>query len=133
MAKTIEDFSVDAWRKSISDFSWLKEAVSGATDLDLFVERKGKFFVAEGKPWQRGVIMPYGQHRALFQLARLPQFRVYLVGESNNSIHVANVGTSPAPIVRRGRPTTAWWPPERFIKTSRDKFADTLRAWWNDA
>ena len=93
--------SYDQWQASIRNFEWLGDVASGAMDVDVLIERKGNFLVIEGKPWVKGVKMPYGQHKALYALSQQPKTRVYLVGESKNHLHVACYNTSPAPIYLR--------------------------------
>jgi hypothetical protein len=130
--------SFAAWRTSLRNFDWLVEAVSGAMDLDCLIERNGYFMVLEGKPWSEsasmpGVVMPYGQHKALYKLSKQPQTRVYLIGEtSSDRIHVAHYADSPPPeYVRKGN--ISWWKPERFVPTTKDEFVHLVQAWWRDA
>lgn len=121
----------EAFSKSLRDFhSWLGDAAPGATDLDFFCERKGHFLVIEAKPWTKGVTLLYGQHRALYQLSRQPNTRVYLAGEDDDAIHLACFNTSPAPVVRGNR---VWWPPDRFIPTDQAGLRKLVRAWWSDS
>jgi len=127
----------DEWERSLRNFDWLGDAVPGGMDLDFMVERKGNFLVIEGKPWwsgSGGVSVPYGQHLALYRLSRQENFRVYLVGEEGDLLHLLHYNDAPKPQVRRraGKPE-AWWPPERFIPTNRDGLRRILRGWWRDA
>lgn len=122
--------SYENFQASIREFSWLQDVVPGAMDVDILIERHGHFLVVEGKPWRKGVVLPYGQHRALYQMSLLPNFQVYLVGEDGNDLHVALYNDAPAPLYWR-RTSESFWPPERFIKTDKAKMADIVRAWWN--
>jgi hypothetical protein len=124
--------SYEEWQTSVRNFSWMENAAPGAMDVDCLIERKGQFLVIEAKPWRTGVVMPYGQHRALFQLSELENFRVYLVGEDGEDIHVALYDGAPAPIYLRDR-SASYWPPERFVKTTKAKLRDMVSAWWRDA
>ena len=58
---TLNDY--DTWKASLRNFDWLEDVVSGATDLDVFIERKGQFLVLETKAWlpDTGMRMPFGQ------------------------------------------------------------------------
>lgn len=122
----------DNWQESVRNFQWLHESVSGAMDVDFMVERNGLFLVIEAKPWTNGVKVPWGQHKALYRLSQVPGFRVYLVGEGNGKVHVANVATSPKPKYLRTE-RMAFWPPDRFIPSTKEALADMVRAWWDDA
>jgi hypothetical protein len=125
--------SFDNWQESMRNFSWLLESVSGAMDVDCLIERKGNFLIVEGKPWSRGVRMPYGQHRALYQLSLQPNTRVYLVGEDkDDTIHVACYNNSPKPVYVKGK-NLIFWPPDRFVPTTKDGLATIVQAWWKDA
>jgi len=121
------------WATSVRNFEWLMDSVSGAMDVDCLIERRGHFLVVEGKPWNNGVNLPYGQHRALYALSQQPRTRVYLVGEKpkDDVLHVACVNTSPKPVFVRGT-NQVWWKPETFTPTTRELFVLMVRAWWED-
>lgn len=124
--------SYEEWQASVRNFEWLKGAAPGASDIDMLIERKGHFLVIEAKTWRKGVVMPYGQHRALYQLSELPNFRVYLIGEDGEDVHVMLYDDAPAPIYLRDR-SASYWTPERFVKTTKSALADMVAAWWRDA
>lgn len=125
--------SYEDWHASLRNFDWLGQHVSGAMDVDVLIECKGHFLVVEGKPWTKGVKMPYGQHKALYQLSKQPKTRVYLVGEgSTEGLHVALVNDAPKPRYLRSE-SAVLWPPERFVPTSREGFGRLVAAWWSDA
>lgn len=124
--------SHETWAESVRNFQWLHEAVSGAMDVDLMVERKGHFLFIEAKPWQDGVVMPYGQHKALYALSKQHNTRVYLIGEGKDHLHVVCYNTAPAPVYLRGK-RCSYFPPDRFIPTTKDALADMVNAWWKDA
>lgn len=128
--RNYEEFS-----KSLRNFhDWMGESAPGAMDLDFFVERKGQFLVIEMKPWQRGVALNYGQHKALHALSKQPNTRVYLAGEDKGErIHLACFNTAPPPVVRRNGRTVCWWPPDRFIPTDRAGLRELVSEWWADA
>lgn len=124
----------ETWRQSIRNFEWLQDAAPGAMDVDFLLERGGQFLIVEAKPWMKGVSVPYGQHKALLALSRLPKARVYLAGEDGERLHLACYNTSPAPIIRKvGRKCDAWWPPDRFIPSDQGGLRVIVRAWWEDA
>lgn len=126
--------SYEEWRKSVRNFEWLQDAAPGAMDVDFLLERGGHFLVVEAKPWMKGVSVPYGQHKALLALSRQAETRVYLAGEDGDVLHLACYNTSPAPFIRKvGRKCDAWWPPDRFIPTTRDGLRSIVKAWWEDA
>ncbi|MBZ5782267.1 hypothetical protein, partial [Klebsiella aerogenes] len=68
------------------NFEWLADSVPGATDLDVFIERRGQFLVLETKAYSvgSGVRVPFGQYLALKALSALPEFTVLLVGETDD-------------------------------------------------
>lgn len=123
----------DKWYKSLRNFEWLQDAgVSGAMDLDLFIERRGRFFVAEGKPWTNGVNMGFGQYLALEALAAEESFDVYLVGEpeKGDAVYVLPLGGKP-PVKTGTRPV--WYPPRRFMRMTKPGLADLIRGWYAEA
>lgn len=126
--------SYSAWRKSVKNFDWLQESVSGAMDVDLLVERKGHFLIIEGKPWygQGGILLPYGQHRALYQLSKQPNTTVYLLGEDGDDVYIAGYHEHPSPRYWRGS-SQAYWPPDRFRKTTKHAIRLMLQQWWEAA
>ena len=130
------------FQKSLRNFhSWLQGVVSGASDIDLLIERRGQFLVAELKPWTDGVTLPYGQHLAIQSLAALPQFQVYLVGESDAlspeilpqpaTLYVCSVGGSQQPVIHR-KPGSlrAWYEPRLFRQVTLSEFQSMVREWW---
>jgi len=123
--------SHDEWAKSIRNFAWLHKAVSGAMDIDMMVERRGSFLFVEGKPWSNGVRLPYGQHKALYALSTAPNTRVYLVGEGREHLHVLCYNDAPPPVYLRGK-RMSFYPPERFVPTTKEAFAKMVNAWWKD-
>ena len=125
--------SYDTWADSMRNFSWLLDSVSGAMDVDCLIERKGNFLIIEAKPWSKGVRLPYGQHRALYQLSLQPNTRVYIVGEDKDeTIHVASYNNATKPIYVR-KSNMIFWPPDRFVPTSKDGLSKMVKAWWRDA
>lgn len=121
-----------AWARSMRNFEWLLDSVSGAMDVDCMIERNGHFLIIEGKPWSGGVRMPYGQHKALYALSKQPNTRVYLVGEDGEDIHVALYNEAPKPVyIRTG--SVAFWPPERFVPTTKEGLSKMVQAWWRTA
>lgn len=124
----------DNWSKSLQNFDWLKDVTSGASDVDVFMERHGRFIFIEGKEWQGsyGLEFGYGQHRALYALSKQPKTTVYLVGETaGDDIYVADYSQSPKPQYIRSR-RTVWWKAETFQLVSKDDFTATIREWWED-
>ena len=123
-----------SFQGSLRNFAWLKDIVPGATDLDLLVERNRHFLVVELEPWFEGVHMPYGQHKALYHLSLQPNTSVYLVGETDNEMHLTpyNGAKAPAVLRRKGR-TEVWWKPERFHRTNEKEMRTLVLNWWNDA
>ena len=134
------------FQKSLRSFhSWLEGIVSGASDVDLMIERRGHFLVAELKPWTNGVTLPYGQHLAIQSLARLPQFEVYLVGEQgppveNTSpsvvtglIHFCKIDATQQPVIHRTGSLQAWYEPRLFRSGTIPDFQEVVRQWWEKA
>ncbi len=126
--------SYKAWQESLRNFEWLNEVVPGAMDVDVMVERHGKFLVLEGKRWASGVDVPYGQHRALLALSKVPQFRVYLVGEGEERLHLLDYRRAFAGRPRKvGRILKVWLPPDLFIPSNPDGLRALVKGWWDDA
>lgn len=121
----------DKWSESIRNFEWLADAAPGGMDVDCLIERKGKFLVFEGKPWRKGVVLPWGQHRALVELAKVPNFRVFLVGEAGERIFLAEVATAPKPAYMRNS-SQALWHPDSFMETTKPLMAQFVRDWWEE-
>lgn len=124
----------DAWTKSIKDFRWLAEAVPGATDLDVFIERKGKFLVLETKRYVEGngVNVPFGQYLALQALSDLPEFDVWLVGEPDegDALYVLGLGER-EPTKVRTQPV--WFKHRQFIKTDKTGLGLMCKDWFDEA
>lgn len=126
--------SYQAWSESLKNFEWLAGAVPGATDIDMLVERSGNFLFIEVKPWQKGVVMPTGQHRALRALSEQPRTTVWVVGERDLRFFVADYATSLPPVYiwKDGR-RQALWPADRFRQLTQDQLREEVTAWWNRA
>lgn len=126
----------DAFAESIRNFAgWLGTAVPGGMDVDFLCERNGKFLVIEAKPWRSGVVMSYGQHKALYALSLEENFRVYLAGEDLTGktpvVHLARVDLSPKPqYLRKSR--EVFWTPDVFIPSTKDQLQSLVSAWWRD-
>jgi len=122
------------WRKSIRNFEWLQETVSGAMDIDMLVERNGHFLIVEGKPWHfdGGVVVPWGQHRALMQLSMQPNTVVFLVGEAEDEVYILNYAEAGKPRYWRGS-SSAYWPEERFDRTTKGAIRKMIQDWWEVA
>lgn len=128
-ASKMRDF--DAWNASIRNFEWMGGDLPGAMDVDMLIERRGRFLVLEGKPWQgtAGVSVPFGQYLALEALANIPQFDVYIIGEApqSASFYRCRVGER-KPMMNRTGPVR--FPPRRFERTSREGLALFVKDWW---
>lgn len=120
----------ETFAKSVRDFQWLNGVVPGAMDVDVLIERNGKFLVIEGKPWRDGVVLPYGQHKALFALSKLDMFSVYLVGEAKDETVYITPYTGKAPVYLRQR-SASLWTADRFVPTTKDGLAKLAKEWWD--
>lgn len=124
----------DAWQKSLKDFSWLKDHVPGATDLDVFIERRGKFLVIETKAYSpgSGVRVPFGQYLALKALADLPQFDVWLVGETDDEdrMYWLDLGAREP---TRVRTAPVWFKSRQFVRVDKSVLAEMCKEWFQDA
>lgn len=126
-----------AFRESLRNFSgWVGDVVPGAMDIDFLCERNGNFLIIEAKPWRRGIVMSYGQHKALYALSQVPNFRVYLAGEDVDGdepvVHLARVDLSPKPMYLR-KSGQVVWQPDVFIPTSKAQLQSLVSAWWKDS
>jgi hypothetical protein len=126
--------SYDAWAKSLQNFEWLSESVPGATDLDIFIERRGSFLVIETKAWQdNGIRVPFGQYLALKALSELDEFDVYLVGEVDgdpNKFYVLNLSDREPTKVRT---SPVWFKTKQFQRTTKDGLAALVQGWYETA
>lgn len=129
MADELRSFS--SWQRSLRNFDFLTSAVPGGMDIDLMVERAGNFLFIEGKHYNHGIHVNYGQHKALFSLCRQPNTTVYLIGETDGlKFHLLRYDPEVKPqFVRKGR-VSAYWAPERFIPVSRNGLTDVVVQWW---
>lgn len=127
--RTLRDF--EKWSQSLRNYEWLGTTLPGAMDVDLLIERRGRFFVIEGKPWQRGISVGFGQHLALQALANLDEFDVYLVGEvaGKETLYVARYDDR-APVMNRTRPV--WFPERRFMRMTKDSFRTLIEQWYQE-
>lgn len=124
------------WEKfegTLRDYaSWLGTAVPGASDLDMVVERRGKFLVLETKPWSNGVNVGFGQYLMLHALSEIEQFDVYIVGEAPKTKALYTMRMNGTPPVKKGvRPV--WYPPKRFTRMSRDGLREMVQLWYEEA
>lgn len=123
----------EEWQRTLRNFEgWLDGAVPGAMDVDFFCERNGNFLVIESKPWRKGVVVPYGQHKALYALSKVEKFRVYLAGEDGDVVHLARVDTAPKPKYLR-KSNEVLWTPDTFIPSTHKELRKLVAAWWKDA
>ncbi len=126
--------SFDAWSKSLRNFEWLSESVPGATDLDVFIERKGRFLVLETKTYSpgSGVRVPFGQYLALRALATLEPFDVWLVGETEDpdKLYWLDLGSREPTKIRTA---PVWFKTRQFQRTSKAGLAEMAKGWFQDA
>lgn len=122
----------DEWAASVRNFhGWLGKTVAGGTDIDLFVERNGKFLLLEAKPWTGGVTLPYGQHLAFSRLSDVGGFTIYLIGEAKEAAYIMPYLSDHKPIYTKSR--QSWFPPKCFVRTSRDGLREIVEEWWAEA
>ena len=84
---TSELRTYEAFVRSLRSFDWLEDTdVSGACDVDLMLERRGRFLFIEGKPREGPRIhVPIGQWIALRTLSSLPGVDVWVVAEDDHA------------------------------------------------
>lgn len=131
MVDTLRD--VAGLERSIRNFeNWIGDAVSGGMDIDFCVERNRNFLFIEGKPWQRGVVLGFGQHLTLDRLSAQPSTTVLLVGEGRDALYLHEMGDS-TPIVSKktGRLTAFYWP-KMFTHTDVDGLRTYVQEWWEN-
>lgn len=119
--------------RSIRNFDiWLGDVVSGGMDVDFLCERNGSFLFVEGKPWQNGIVVNFGQHLTLERLSQQPSTTVLLVGEHRDDFYLFDVG-SRAPNIRRvrGRLAAFYWP-KMFTATDVEGLRSYVERWWCD-
>ncbi len=122
----------EKWAQSLRNYEWLGDVVPGAMDIDVLIERKGRFLVLEAKPWSNGVNVGFGQHLALWALAQLDEFDVYLIGEveGKDTLYVLRYDDR-EPIRNRTRPV--WFPPRRFMRMNKDGLRLLVQEWYAEA
>lgn len=136
----------DKWARSLRNYGWLDQVVSGATDIDLLTERRAHFLILEGKTWDHGVRVPIGQDIVLRQLdgirAHTPHcegvcsdcgagyrpFTVYLVGEETVDV---DEDADRFHVMRFGRPVALrkLYPSSLFTDATRDDLRQVVRQW----
>lgn len=134
--RTLRDY--DSWKRGLRNYDWLHGVVPGATDIDAFIERRGRFFLIEGKHWNHGVRLPVGQQIALMQLVAINEltgsdtFTVYLIGEELDGtedadrFHVMRFGKAAPSRTNTGG---AFYPPALFETSTRDDLRQIVRLW----
>lgn len=124
----------DAWSRSIKNFEWLADAVPGATDLDVFIERRGQFLVLETKNYSvgSGVRVPFGQYLALLALSKLETFTVYLVGETDDEdvLYVLNLADREPTKIRTA---PVWFKSRQFTRTTKEGLAAMCKGWFDES
>lgn len=120
--------------RSIRNFdSWLGGVVSGGCDVDFLCERRGNFLFVEGKPWQSGVVLGFGQHKTLLGLSLQPHTTVLLVGEgSRGDFYLFEYGTRMPDVRRRRGKLTAYLWPKLFTKTDLAGLRAYVADWWSN-
>lgn len=122
----------ETWSRSLRNYEWLQSAVPGAMDVDMLIERRGRFLVLETKPWTNGVNVGFGQHLALAALADLDEFDVYLVGEVDGKDRLYVIRYDDRDPVKQGtRPV--WFPPRRFQRTTKEGLRLLVSEWYAEA
>ena len=120
----------EKWSKSVRNFEWLAGKVPGACDIDVIVERKGRFLVLEAKDWSNGINVPFGQHLMLDAMSRLEMFDVFLVGEGKtDTFYLLRYDDSP-PVRNGTRPV--WFPPKRFQRTTKEGLGIMVGEWYKE-
>jgi hypothetical protein len=82
----LRDF--DTFVRSLRSHDWLKGVVPGATDIDVLIHngRRHDWLLVEGKHRDGPTVwMPSAQWWSLMDLAKLPQFTVWVVAEDETS------------------------------------------------
>lgn len=128
----------DEFQKSLRCFeNWLVGCVPGAMDVDVLIERRGRFWIAELKPWKNGVAVSYGAHLSLSSLVSRDGISVYLVGEDTVDgqavLHVTDYSRANPHIGKYKGRMEAWFGPEHFEDTDVPGLRALVRGWWDDA
>lgn len=124
----------DAWKRSLKNFEWLADAVPGATDIDVFIERRGRFLCMETKAYVPGVgvRVPFGQYLALKALADLEPFDVWLVGETNDEdkFYWLDLGSR---VPTKVRTAPVWFKARQFTRVSKSALGEMAKEWFDEA
>lgn len=132
MAESIRDF--DKWSNSLRNFEWLTDSLPGATDIDVFIERKGNFLILETKEWGKnyGIRIPFGQYLALMALTKIPQFTVILIGETKDpdEMYWLDLREHDG---RKYRTGPVLYPHTLFESVNRERLQEMVEHWYSSA
>lgn len=124
------------FEKSMRSFVGLAPQCGG-TDIDRYIERRGKLLFLEGKTWRHdGIRVPIGQHIAFMALAQLEPVTFWLVGEPSGANeedarwHVMPFGRVAPLFEREG---SAFYPASLFRNITKHELEQMVLAWWGVA
>lgn len=134
--------SFENWQASLRCFDWIPKGVPGAQDIDILIERKGRFLVIEGKPKAGpSVLIPLGQFIALRSLASIEQFTVLIVAEDDEAkqdqaiphygvLHLTGDTRPHFETTRSGQRQVGFYVDGSFKHMTLDQLQEVLRVWW---
>ncbi len=128
-------FNEDRWKETLREFGWTRYR---ATDIDVFCERRGNFFIAEFKPADEEIMwITMGQDIALRALARTaPEaIWVYYVAQDGDDfyIHQVDESTTSNQERRTERGREVGYPIETWRRLPRDEMENFFDAWFEQA
>jgi hypothetical protein len=141
--RTFEDFQA-----SLRCYDWLPgTGVTGASDIDLMLERRGKLLFLEAKDREGPrIFLPYGQFLALRTLASLPDVTVLLVSEDEQAKEDSSLPRYSVMQIRSdtkphdeglgpqsGRKVAVWYTDDTFTHLNLAGLQQLIRDWWDTA
>lgn len=125
-------FNEDRWKETLREFAWTGYR---ATDIDVFCERRGHFFVGEIKPAEDGMMwITMGQDIALRALARTaPEaISVHYIAQDGDlfRVHLVTEATTHTDERRTKRGREVGYPIDTWMRLSRKGMIAFFDAWF---
>lgn len=133
----------EAFIRSLRSFEWVEgTGATGASDVDLMLERRGRFLFLEAKPREGPQIyVPLGQFIALRALSGQPNTTVWLVAEDDQAKEDAALPRYSLLVVspslryhkeglRNGQKQSVFYTDRTFEHLTLAQLQQRVREWW---